>query len=104
MNTNTSITWGTSIETLGFLFLQKVLSNMATDSSVRFGQTGKGIRPNYQVTYANGEIAVFRGTHETFQDIDKFNRDNISIAFSYEDVLLAMKNAEKLNQAELIGE
>ena len=101
--TNHGIIWGRSLETLGYVFLQKVLDNMDAESSVRLGQTGTGVRPNYQVTNASGEVSVFRGSgdiHETFQDVDKFNRDNISIAFSYEEVSVAMKNAEKLNQAE----
>jgi len=45
-------------------FLEKVLKNMAADSEskVLFGTTGKGIRPNYQIEYKDGQIASFTGS------------------------------------------
>lgn len=99
---NHGITWGRSLETLGYEFLESVLSNMDATSSVRLGETGTGICPNYQVS-SNGLDFTFKGnSHEKFQD-EPFTSEHISIPFSYAEVTIAMKNAEKLDQAKPVG-
>lgn len=99
---NHGITWGRSLETLGYEFLECVLGNMEATSTVRFGQTGTGVRPNYQVS-SNGLDFTFGGIdHKKFQD-ESFTSDHISIPFSYAEVTIAMKNAEKLDHAKPVG-
>ena len=48
---------------LGPDFLNRVLENMRAEEepSVRFGETGEHIHPNYQIEYSNGEVECFRG-------------------------------------------
>jgi len=46
------------------VFLKKVFQNMRDDKDamVRFGTTGKGIRPSYQIEFASKEITAFTGS------------------------------------------
>lgn len=82
------IEWNESnLPNLGRVFLRKVLDNMRpeiSNSTVRFGQTGQGIRPNYQVTFENGVTRALNGSsHEAFDGADEFNSENVSGGFSF---------------------
>lgn len=85
-----SIRWDMeNMSKLGRLFLRNVIDNMRNfeEAKVRFGETGQGIQPNYQVTFPNGIVRTFRGSsHKPFSQAEEFNLDNLSEAFSLEDI------------------
>ena len=75
------------IELLKKPFIKKLLANMASDNSsvIRFGTTGKGIRPNYQITSKNGDTIVFNGSsHKSVKKSASFDDKKISAPFEYE--------------------
>ncbi|MEQ4532338.1 MAG: hypothetical protein ABN478_13700 [Mixta sp.] len=46
---------------------------------VRFGITGKGIQPNYQIVYIDGSLQTMSGqNHRQFKNVDEFKQGNIS--------------------------
>ncbi|EIM65156.1 hypothetical protein [Desulfobacter postgatei] len=70
-------------------FLEKVLKNMAGDpeSKVFFGTTGKGIRPNYQIQFKEGQIASFTGSgHKPKTVSPGQGAKNLSAPFSFQEV------------------
>jgi len=81
----TKLVWNEDILiSLGRIFLRKVRDNMRghLSSVVRFGQTGQGIAPNYQVTLPNGVILTYRGlSHKRFEEAAEFDISNISEPF-----------------------
>lgn len=85
-----------NLPTLGRFFLRRVLDNMRgrEDSVVRFGETGQGIQPNYQVTFPNGRIMTLRGSsHEVFEQADEFDSHNVSKAFNLAAIQAAYNQA-----------
>lgn len=89
-----SIQWNESnLSLLGKNFLSNVISNMRfEDSVVRFGETGKGTWPNYQITFPNERVWTIRGSsHETYEDAEKFNSKKISEPFSLAVVRAALQ-------------
>lgn len=57
-------------------------------ATVRFGRTGDGVHPNYQIEAGDGEPRCFRGSNHKEADdlVDAFDPDKISEAFSYSHV------------------
>lgn len=89
-----SILWNEeNLSLLGKNFLSNVINNMRFEGSVvRFGETGTGTRPNYQITFPNGRIWTIRGSsHETYEDTDKFNIEKISDPFSFAVIRAALQ-------------
>lgn len=88
----TNIKWTTSnLTLLGKYFLRQVLANMREQkgAQVRLGETGKGIQPNYQVTFTPERVNIIRGSsHKIYEreDIDSFYAENISDPFTYQDI------------------
>lgn len=85
-----------NLPTLGRFFLMDVLENMRghEKSSVRFGETGCGQKPNYQVTFPNGVVMTLRGSsHKPYETTDEFKDDNISMSFGLADVHAAKNRA-----------
>ena len=81
---------------LGKLFLRNVESNMNNyeDSTVRFGITGKGIQPNYEITYPKGTIHIFSGaSHKIYHSVDKFNKSRISEPFTFSQIQEALSKS-----------
>jgi len=82
-----SIEWTTPqmiVSTLGERFVRSVLINMPQNSTVRFGETGEGIFPNYQVEDGNGAARLWRGNgHGEWPDgVAEFDAGKVSIAFT----------------------
>ena len=74
-----------SLPSLGRTFLRHVIDHMRgrDESTVRFGVTGQGISPNYQVKFPNGVIRTIRGSsHDAFEQADEFEAGKISREFS----------------------
>lgn len=89
-----SIQWNKdNLALLGKSFLSNVFSNMRfEDSSVRFGETGNGTQPNYQIIFPNERVWTIRGSsHETYEDAEKFNTEKISEPFSLAVVRTALQ-------------
>lgn len=81
---------------LGRIFLRKVLDNMRgyDESTVKFGTTGKGIQPNYQITYPNGIVRTIRGSsHGNYTDTEQFDSTKTSEVFSFAQVSKAYNNS-----------
>ncbi|MBA3011770.1 MAG: hypothetical protein KKF12_01055 [Proteobacteria bacterium] len=71
------------------VFLKKLAANMAKDkgATVCFGTTGKGIRPNYQIQFSNGDLTVFTGSgHKPLDKPLSAGAKKISKPFSHEVV------------------
>lgn len=90
-----SIIWSESnLPTLGRVFLRNMLDNMRKyeGSTVRLGETGEGVQPNYQVTFPNGVCRTIRGSsHEAFDQAEEFDSNKISEPFSRAQVEAAYK-------------
>jgi hypothetical protein len=79
---------------LGKVFLRKAMENMRENATVKFGETGKGIRPNYQVTFSDGRIMTLNGaSHRDFSRVDEFANGHISQAFTFPDIERAYDGA-----------
>lgn len=65
-----------------FDYYEQVAGNMISpndDTTVRFGTTGDGTRPNYQVTKSNGETVAYSGlNHKEDKKTDIYNDHRIS--------------------------
>ncbi len=93
----TNITWtDDNLADLGRTFLRKVLDHMRgrEDSQVRFGETGHGVMPNYQVRFPNGVVRTLRGSsHKAFEQADQFDVSKISRSFNLAEVTAAFQRA-----------
>lgn len=70
-------------------FLEKVFKNMGNNknASVRFGTTGKGIRPSYQIEFGNNETTAFTGSgHKPQKKSLSASTKKISQPFSQEEI------------------
>ncbi|TLX15974.1 hypothetical protein [Rhizobium sp. MHM7A] len=80
-------------ETLGDKgFYRQVLANMIKfghPAGIRFGTTGRGVYPNYQVHYPDGSVRAFRGrNHGLFSGVNAMFKDrNLSAVYTYDQVL-----------------
>lgn len=76
---------------LGLIFLRTVLDNMREEgATVRLGNTGQGIKPNYQVRFPNTVSISFSGlSHERFHGPATFEEKNLSEPFSYSTIRTA---------------
>ncbi|MFB2733757.1 hypothetical protein [Shewanella mangrovisoli] len=85
-----------SLPTLGRVFLRHVIGHMRgrSESTVRFGVTGQGIMPNYQVTFPNGVTRTLRGSsHDAFEQADAFDEERISRPFFLAEIQSAYDKA-----------
>ncbi|NWH06141.1 hypothetical protein [Desulfobacter latus] len=76
-------------------FLEKVLKNMADDaeSQVFFGTTGKGIRPNYQIKFKDGQITWFTGSgHKPKAGPKGQGAKNLSTPFLFQEINAILNN------------
>lgn len=76
-------------------FLEKVLKNMAVDSEskVLFGTTGKGIRPNYQIEFKDGQVVSFTGSgHKPKASPKGQGAKNLSAPFSFQEIDASLNN------------
>lgn len=76
-------------------FLEKVLENMAVDpeSKVLFGTTGKGIRPNYQIEFKDGQVTTFTGSgHKPKPSSPGQGAKNLSAPFPYQEISALLNN------------
>lgn len=76
---------------LGEKFMKRVLENAGRVSFVRFGVTGSGQYPNYQVEVVGADPVPYAGlTHKVWPgDIRTFESDNLSQQFASADLLAA---------------
>lgn len=79
-------------------YYRSVLGNMGgpkKNAMVRFGITGEGIAPNYEVSFENQSKTTFGGrSHKNDPGLaDTFNEDNLSQYYSYNEVQGLLKNA-----------
>lgn len=78
-----------SIDTLDPLFLLNVLNNLGDDdvAVVRFGTTGKGLRPNYEIDHGNGESYCFKGAnHASLPSSETFDKKLLSAPISQKEL------------------
>ena len=84
------IEWNQSnLSSLGVVFIRNVINHMRgrEESTVRFGITGEGISPNYQVTFPNSLVRAIRGSsHEAYEQTDEFEDGRLSEVFSLTDM------------------
>ncbi len=95
---------------LDSLYLKNVIENVkrgrdqAIDAEIRFGETGTGQSPNYQINFPpnankpDGVVLIFRGmTHKTFEldDSNEFNNEKISEPFKLIDLESALEITRK---------
>ncbi|MGR5149519.1 hypothetical protein ACQKP8_23610 [Photobacterium alginatilyticum] len=79
------LTWSVAdLSTLGRVYLRHVLGKMRDidGSTAQFGLLGKGLTPNYQITFPNGLVRCFRGMNHQAADVDDFKEGNISEPFT----------------------
>lgn len=82
-----SIEW--TKENIGKLdpgFLAKVIARMHWDGTVRFGTTGDGIRPNYQICRKRVPVAYSGLNHEPFPSSEQFDATKLSGEFSLHEL------------------
>ncbi len=78
-------------------FLRNVHDNMRhDDTKVRFGLTGNGSNPNYEVEFPNGRKLAYSGlSHEQSTRTDTFDESNLSHKFSRQQIAEARAKAKK---------
>ena len=68
-------------------YWDSVISNMEKGDYVRFGTTGRGIRPNYQVSSQSGKIRTYLGQDHERANEPKYNEARITKReFSFAEV------------------
>ena len=70
-------------------YFRGVLGNMSPNSRVRFGETGDGVWPNYQIERPDGELERFRGSnHKSFHEKwdETFDENKLSEPLTYANV------------------
>jgi hypothetical protein len=71
-------------------YFRRVLSNMGKPSDgnrVRFGLTGDGVRPNYQIEFANeGPVAYASINHKRDASVVTYDDAELGRARTYEEV------------------
>ncbi|RUQ35594.1 MAG: hypothetical protein EKK71_11860 [Candidatus Competibacteraceae bacterium] len=85
-----------TLPTLGKVFLRHVIDHMlgCSESTVRFGKTGQGIMPNYQIISPNGVIKTLRGSsHDAFKQVGAFDEKRISRPFLLAEIQHAFDKA-----------
>ena len=93
-----SCSWNeNNLSDLGRVFLRNVRDNMRdkVKSTVKFGTTGKGEIPNYQVTYPNGLIRTIRGSSHKNMNEDQFNNKTTSEDFTFAQLNNAYNSLSK---------
>lgn len=76
------------VDTLGEKYVHALLGNMPGGATVRLGETGDGIAPNYQVE-SEGSVTLFRGSsHRPWTGGQAaFDRGKISARFERQRIL-----------------
>ncbi len=94
----TRITWDENrVAMLSNAFLEKVLANMGQDTGARvfFGTSGKGIRPNYQISYSSNETIAFNGSsHKQNTSVISGNSAKLSPPFPMEVIENGLKQTD----------
>ena len=70
-------------------FLEKLFANMGNDAdaTVCFGTTGKGVRPGYQIEFANKDKTAFSGSgHKPLKKPGAKSSKKMSQPFSYQQI------------------
>lgn len=71
-------------------YFEDVLRNMRSASggwTVRFGETGDGVWPNYQIEKNTGEVTRFHGrTHKEFHERPDVSFEELSKPLTYAEV------------------
>ena len=95
---NNQLSWGHGIYSIGSSYLTKVLENMVNNQcdSVKFGETGKGISPHYQLEKDNSKM-TFNGLNHEQHEYDVFTEKHISVKFNQDDVREAIRVANLVN-------
>ena len=78
------------------LFLKKLLANMGEDkdAQVCFGTSGKGIRPNYQISSGSKEAIAFNGSsHRENEKLIAKGEGKLSAPFSRDVIEKSLKEA-----------
>lgn len=81
--------WDGNIAKLPKDYLSKVKMMMKSQCAVgvRFGITGKGVHPNYELALAGGTTQPMSGqNHEKFRDYEEFDKTNITQLFNLSDI------------------
>lgn len=84
-------------------YYRSVLGRMTPGraAKVRFGTTGEGVMPNYEIEFENGEKVAFSGqshkpstTHETFANV------NLSRSYSFQEVQSLIQRSSDRTRAK----
>ena len=91
------LTWSVSeLSKLGRVYLRNVLGKMrdVENAYVQFGLLGKGLTPNYQITFPNGVVRCLRGINHQPAEHDDFKEGNISEPFTLAQVKEAFEKSK----------
>lgn len=83
---------GENIHILPCDYMSKVIENIRNrhgiNSFVKFGLTGKGVEPNYQVIDYKGGVFTYNGRSHDFDiNTELYSENNLSRKFSYDDLI-----------------
>ena len=67
-------------------YWNRVISNMGENDRVRFGITGKGIRPNYQIISPRGQIRTYRSQNHERNGEPEYDEAHITGEYTLADV------------------
>lgn len=84
-------------EILSRQYLSKVLASLRgiEGSTVRFGETGTGMHPNYERTFPDRLPHTLRGsTHKPYDGTAEFNKESVSRAFTLQEITEAYEKAK----------
>jgi hypothetical protein len=72
-------------------YVSEVLKNLSKTgdplAEVRFGTSGEGVQPNYEIKTTSGQAIAYRGnTHKASEEHDQWDDDNLTEPFSREEI------------------
>jgi outer membrane receptor for ferrienterochelin and colicin len=73
-----------------YLSIVKQMVDKRDIAGVRFGITGKGVHPNYELIYIDGSRQPMSGqNHQKFRDFEEFDVTNITNIFTLDELKAA---------------
>ena len=79
-----------NLSSLSSSLLKNVRKNMRTKEyqpTVRFGTTGTGEFPNYQIKFINDTVITYQSrSHKKYTGTDVFDDNNLSRPFTYAEI------------------
>ena len=93
-----------SLEHLPWKYLQGVFKNFLRGDTIAFGTTGTEAKVPYYELKRKGEKFAYNGkSHKLDPITDKFNDNNLSKEFSWEELMAVYDNVRRRNTTRVVS-